>query len=163
MKKIRYLLLFLSIFLLLGCVEEKKKEEKKEETKEITGDYKLGEEFDFMSFKVKVDDLEDFVKIENDLSADNGKIVIKVPVTIKNKSEEKDHLSMFYYKMYNPEGEEILSKGQYFDDSLDYAPDLDPEQSYKKYVYMPYTTDGSYVLEFNNFSKKIKIVINSKK
>ncbi len=70
---------------------------------------------------------------------------------------------MFYYKLYNPNDEEIMSKGQYFEDSLDYSENLKPGDEYTKYIYIPYSSNGSYTIEFNNFSKKIKIIINSNK
>ena len=55
MKKFRILLLFLSLFLLVGCNEtlEEKEEEfdnSYEDTINNTGDYDIGESFDFMDF-----------------------------------------------------------------------------------------------------------------
>jgi hypothetical protein len=169
MKKMKYLLLILCFFLLVGCTakEEEKKEEKakdQNETKEeVKGDYNLGESFDFMNFEVTINNADGIVKVNKELSSDNGIEVIKVPITVKNKGEEKDHISMFYYKMYGPDKKELSSKGQHFEDAIDYASDLNPNESYTKYIYIPYSSNGNYILEFNNFAKKIKIVVNIEK
>ena len=168
MKKFRILLLFLSIFLLVGCdtVTEEKEEEfdnTYEDTLDNKGDYDIGESFEFMNYEISIGSVSDFIKIDNDLSSDNGKTVAKVPIKVKNTGESADHLSMFYYKLYGPNGKEISSKGQYFDDSIDYAEDLKPGTSYTKYLYIPFTGNGGYVVEFNNFSNKVKIVIGLKK
>lgn len=168
MKKFRILLLFLSIFLLIGCDEVTEEIEEVfdntyEDTLNDTGDYELGESFKFMDFEISIGEVDSFIKIDNDLSSDNGKTVAKVPIKVKNTGTDKDHLSMFYYKLYGPSGSEISSKGQYFNDSVDYADDLNPGASYTKYLYIPFTGNGGYVLEFNNFSNKVKIVIGLKK
>lgn len=168
MKKFRILLLFLSLFLLVGCnetVEEKEEvfDNSYEDTINNTGDYDIGESFDFMDFEITVGNVDSFVKIDNDLSNDNGKTVAKVPITVKNTGTTSDHLSMFYYKLYGPDGKELASKGEHFNDSIDYADDLEPNTKYTKYLYIPFSGNGGYVLEFNNFSSKVKIVIGLKK
>lgn len=163
MKKIKYLLLFFSVFLLLGCTDEKKEEPVTGNNEEIQSDFEIGESFEFMDFEVTINKIKGFTKIDKEYSADDGLEIIKLPITIKNNGSSKDHLSMFYYKMYSPDNKEILSKGQYFDESLDYAADLNPGESYTKYIYIPYSGNGNYILEFNNFSNKIKIVLNVKK
>ena len=164
MKKFRILLLFLSIFLLVGCEEVTEEKEEVfdntyEETINDVGDYELGESFKFMDFEISIGEVDTFIKIDNDLSSDDGKTVAKVPIKVKNTGINKDHLSMFYYKLYGPGKKEILSKGSYYNDSIDYSPDLKPGESYTRYFYIPYDGDGNYILEFNNFSNKIKIVL----
>ena len=161
MKKFKYLLLLFSIFLLVGCTD--KKEENITGQEDVNGDYEIGETFNFMSFEVKIDKIAGYEKVDKELSADNGIEVIKIPITVKNNGSSKDHLSMFYYKMYGPDNKEILSKGQHFKEALDYAEDLEPGKSYTKYLYIPYSGNGNYILEFNNFTDKIKIVLNVKK
>lgn len=164
MKKLTYLVLLLSIFVFFGC--EAKKEEKKEDTEqkqeEIKGDYNLNEAFSFMGFQITIKDPKGTVTINKDMSADDGKKVIKVPVVVKNNNKEKDHLSMFYYKFYNAKNETLSSKGSYFNDSVDYAGDIEPGEKYEKYFYIPYEGSGKYIVEFNNFSVKKKIVIDVK-
>lgn len=158
MKKIKYIIAILLIVFVTGCTQVIKEEKK--ETKKITGDYNIGETFSFMNFDITIGNITGFLKIDKELSNDHGKEIFKVPISVTNKNKEAEHFSMFYYKMYNPEGKEILSKGSYYDDALDYAPDLEPNDSYDKYLYIPYEGDGSYLLEFNNFSNKVKIVLD---
>jgi hypothetical protein len=146
------------LFVFVGC-ENSPEPEPKTEYQNITGDYQLGQEFSFMSFKVTVGKDYEVATINKELSKDHNKKVIKVPVTVTNTSNEKDHLSMFYYKFYYKDIE-LESKGSYFDDSLDYAKDLEPNGKYTKYFYIPYDENGQYIIEFNNLSSKYKIVIN---
>ena len=165
MKKIKYLVLLLAVFMLLGCTaKEEPKEDNKptEQTEEIKGDYKVGEAFSFMGFKITISEPKEILTIEKEMSADNGKKVIKVPVTVKNENKEKDHLSMFYYKFYDSKNNALSSKASYFEDSVDYAKDLEPGDKYDKYFYIPYEGSGNYIIEFNNFSTKKKIVISAK-
>ena len=160
MKKLRYILLiFICLFAFSGCTGKEEKEEKKDNT-DIKADYELNKTFKFMTFEVTVKDKISIVTIKKDLSADNNKKVIKLPVTVKNIGSDKNHLSMFYYKFYNSSLTELSSKGSNFDDSLDYATDLKPGESYEKNFYIPYEGKGKYVIEFNNFSNKYNLVIN---
>ena len=159
MKKIIYILLSLSLLFIIGC-DNIKSNNKKDD---IKGDYEIGETFSFMNLEVTIENVEKILTIDKELSNDHGKEVLKVPIKVTNKSDKPDHLSMFFYKMYNPKGEEIISKGSYYDDSIDFAPDLEPNESYKKYLYIPYEENGNYTLEFNNLSKKIKIILNINK
>ena len=158
MKKIIYLLLSLSLIFLIGCDNNNNKKVESQK-----GDFDIGETFQFMNFDITIDNVESFTIIDKELSNDHGKEVAKVPIKVKNNSSEADHLSMFYYKMYNPNGDEIISKGSYYDDSIDYAPNLEPGESYVKYLYIPYEGNGDYILEFNSFSKKMKLVLNINK
>lgn len=166
MKKLTYLVLLLSVFMFFGC--EAKKEEKEDNTnteqkeEDIKGDYNLNEAFSFMGFQITIKDPKGIITIDKEMSADNGKKVIKVPVVVKNNNKDKDHLSMFYYKFYNAKNETLSSKGSYFNDSVDYAGDINPGEKYEKYFYIPYEGSGKYIVEFNNFSVKKKIVISVK-
>jgi len=165
MKRIKILLIVFLGLLLVGCGEanvEKEEEQIANPVNEVKADYNLGETFRFMSFDVTVNNYESIETIDKSMSSDNGKKVIKVPVEVKNTGDSNDHLSMFYYKLYDASNKEVNSKGSYYDDSLDYAKDLKPGEKYTKYLYIPYDGPGKYVIEFNNFSSKLKLVIEVK-
>jgi hypothetical protein len=168
MKKMKYLLLIFAIFLLVGCDDNNKDKDKDKEnipdqTENAKGDYELNQEFSFMSFQITIKDVEDIVTINKELSSDDGKKVIKVPIKVKNVGSSNDHLSMFYYKLYDTKGNELSSKGSHFDDSIDFAKDLKPKEEYTKYLYIPYEGKGNYQIVFNNFSNKYKIYIKVNK
>ncbi len=164
MRLLKYIVLLFSVLILVGCEPVKiEKIDKKKTEKEIKSDYDLGQAFNFINFEIKVNNIDSFLTIDKELSSDHGLDIIKVPVEIKNLSDEDSHLSMFYYKIYGSKNKEVSSKGSYYNDSLDYSPDLKPGESYTRYLYIPYDGDGNYVLEFNNFSSKIKIVLKVSK
>lgn len=163
MKKLKLLMIVFLGLLLVGCGETTEKPEKEQQqTVDIKADYKLGETFKFMSFDVTVNQYESIETIDKSMSSDNGKKVLKVPVTVKNTGTSNDHLSMFYYKLYDSNNKELSSKGSYYDDSLDYAKDLKPGDKYTKYLYIPYDGPGKYIIEFNNFSSKLKLIVEVK-
>ena len=149
MKKI-LLLIFVSILLLTGC---NKNEKEIKEEKKIESDYNLNEVFTIMDFEIKV---LDNIKIINDRE---GKEIVKIPVEVKNLSEDSSKLSMFYYKFFNSYDEEIESKGSDYNDSLDYASSLNHNESYVKYLYYPKGDNKYYYIEFNDTFKKYKVGI----
>ena len=51
----------------------------------------------------------------------------------------------------------------FYDESLDFADDLQPNESYTKNFYLLYEEDGTYVIEFNNYEDQIKIELDVKK
>ena len=104
MKKIKLLLIVFLGLLLVGCGEtsvEKEEEQTANPVNEVKADYNLGETFRFMSFDVTVNNYESIETIDKSMSSDNGKKVLKVPVVVKNTGTSNDHLSMFYYKLYD--------------------------------------------------------------
>lgn len=158
MKKFKYILvIFLCLFVVCGCTV--KKEDDKKAT-EIVADYELDKSFDFMGFEVIVKSNVQILTIRRELSADNNRRVVRVPVTVRNKGNKNNHISMFYYKFFNTNGIELASKGSYYNDSLDYAKDLAPGEKYDKFFYITYEGAGKYIIEFNNFSNKYKVIVN---
>lgn len=151
MKK-KILLILTIILLLVGCNKENKEKEEIED-KKINSDYSLNETFNIMEFEINV---SDDIKV---ITHDNGTEIIKIPITIKNTGTEASKLSMFYYKFYNSQGEEIASNGSSFNDSLDYAEKLNSNESYVKYLYYPKGEYKNYYIEFNDTYKKYKVGI----
>ncbi len=161
MKKIKYIVLVLLLFVCLGCGNTE--EAKSEISTDASSDYSLDEAFSFRNFEVTVGSDISVVTINKELSADNNKKVLRVPITVKNTGTSKDHISMFFYKLFDESKTELLSKGSNFDDSLDYAGDLNPGDSYTKYFYIPYESNGKYYIEFNDLAKKNNLIINVNK
>ena len=160
MKRFKYILLiFICIFAFCGCTNEKK-EDKDKNTTEIVADFELDKSFSFMDFEVTVKSNVSILTIKRELSADNNRKVVRVPVTVRNTGSKNNHISMFYYKFYNSNEMELGSKGAYYNDSLDYAKDLAPGEKYDKFFYISYEGPGKYIIEFNNFSKKFKVIVN---
>lgn len=153
MKKIIGILLVI-LLLFIGCEKETPSNIEKIET-----DYKQEEKLIVMNFEIMISKDVKIIKYNNKNSNINGKEIVKVPIEVKNIGTTKDKLSMFYYKFYNSKSEELTSQGVLFDDSLDYAKELEPNDSYTKYLYFLKNKENFYYIEFNDTSKKIKVGI----
>ena len=90
------------------------------------------------------------------------KYLIKIPVAITNKSDTKHALNLFYYDIFDDLGNNIDEVAGYFDESLYYAEDLEPNESYTKYIYALYYNNDFYSLRIKNKEKTIfiKYIIN---
>jgi hypothetical protein len=123
-----------------------------------------GSKFSFDNFEISIGNNYSFVVVDNDYSQYNGQSVIKLPVTLKNTSSEKDHLNMFYHSYTGPTGKSLPKLGAFWsDDSLEYGDDLLPGESYTKYIYLLYDGDGKYKIDFNNYKEKKTVEFSIKK
>lgn len=126
--------------------------------------YALGKAFKFDDLEITIGSEFTYTIVDNKYSDHHQKEVIKIPVTVKNLSEETHGLNMFYYDFYGSKGTELDSVSAYFsEDSVDFAGDLRTDASYTKYFYVLYDGDGTYTIEFNDFSEKVSIDFEVKK
>ena len=122
--------------------------------------YSLGDTITFDGLELTFDTNYTFVTIENRFSDKNGQSVIKLGVTVKNISEGKNSLNMFYYDLFGSKGTELDSVSAYFDEAVDYAGDLKPGASYKTYFYILYDGNGNYSIDFDNYSQELSVEFN---
>ena len=125
--------------------------------------FQVGEKFEFDDLEITILGDYSFTSVDNQFSDLNGRDVIKLPIEVKNIDDEKNHLNMFYYSCFGTEGTELDGVSAYFDDTIDYAGDLQPGASYTKYIYMLYDGDGKYLIDFDNYSDKKTVEVNIKK
>lgn len=117
---------------------------------------------------IKFDGLElvfgqySFAEVDNKYSEYYEQTVVKIPVTIKNTSNEPNSLYYFYYKLFGVSGVESPDVYYYFDDDVSQGGDLLPGISYTKYFHILYDGDGEYTIVFDDllFEKKtVKITV----
>lgn len=127
--------------------------------------YALGDTFEFDNFEITIDKKYSFVKTDDILGNDYGKYVIKVPVTVKNLSDEKQSLNSSKYSLFGSTGVEADIIAYQYDDSIDRAAikELRPGGTYKKYFYILYDGDGIYSIDFDNYLERISVEFNVKK
>lgn len=147
MKKRRNLLfivtLLLSITLITGCNSSSNNE------KQIYG---VDETFEYDGLEITIGSNYTISTINNEYyTDDNGKEEIKLPITIKNISDDTNSLNSFSYKIYGSAGTIVESYYTMSDDDLLGAGDLRSGASYTKYLYFIYDGDGEYVMEFDNW------------
>lgn len=128
-----------------------------------SGDYTVNKAFTFDDLEITVGDDILFTTVSNQYSEHNGKSVVKIPVTVKNLKSETHSLNMFFYSVYGANGTEVSNVSTLWitdkEDVLDYAGDLRTGASYTKYIYAIYDGDGTYAIEFNDFSTKITVEV----
>ena len=118
----------------------------------------------FDGFEITLGNNYSIVTVDNTYSSNYGKEVIKLPATIKNVSASSDHLNMFYYDYYAPDGEKIDSVRNDFGsryDAIDYV-HVDSGESKVQYFYILYKGNGKYQIKFHNYKedKEISFTIN---
>lgn len=89
-------------------------------------------------------------------SSNYGKDVIKLPVTVENVSATSDHLNMYHYDFYGPDGETIASLRSDFGsavDAIDYV-HVSRGNSKVQYFYIEYKGDGKYTIKFHNYNNE---------
>lgn len=119
--------------------------------------YNLGQTFVFDGLEMTLDTNYTFETLTNRYSDLNGSSVIKLGVNVKNVSDEKNSLNMFYYDLFGAQGTELKGVSSYFEEEIDGAGDLKPGASYKKYFYILYDGDGLYSIDFDNYSEKLSV------
>ena len=118
----------------------------------------------FDGFELTLGKNYSIVKVDNVSSTYYGREVIKLPVTVKNVSASSDHLNMFYYDYYAPDGSKIDSLRNYYGssaDAIDYV-HVDSGLSKLQYFYILYSGNGKYEIKFHNYKedKAISFTIN---
>ena len=146
------LVLFLSVTLITGYTGETEKKS-----------VGLGETFTFDDLEITLGNDISFTTVNNEFSEDNGKAVIRIPITVKNLKSETHSLNMFYFKAFGANGTELSDESSYFDDSVDFAGELRNGASYTKYLYYLYDADGKYAIEFDDWSTKVTVEFDVKK
>lgn len=117
---------------------------------------------------IKFDGLEltfgqySFTEVGNKYSDYYGKTVVKIPVTIKNLSNDPHSLYVFYCKLFGVSGVESPDVSYYFSDDATRGGDLLSGKSYVKYFYIVYDGDGTYTIVFDDFlydKKTVEITV----
>lgn len=101
-------------------------------------EYGFNETFEFDGLEITIGSEYEFTTVNNRYSEYNNQVTIKLPITVKNISQETTGLNMFYYDVYGSQGTEVKSLNSYFDENIDDAGDLRSGASYTKYIYFLY-------------------------
>ena len=123
-------------------------------------EYGFNETFEFDGLEITIGSEYEFTTVNNRYSEYNNQVTIKLPITVKNISQETTGLNMFYYDVYGSQGTEVKSLNSYFDENIDDAGDLRSGASYTKYIYFLYDGNGKYDIEFDNWSEHKVVEFN---
>ena len=122
--------------------------------------YGFNETFTFDGLEITIGSDYTFTTVKNQFSEYNNKPAIKIPVTVKNISGETHSLNSFDYDLFGSLGTELDKINYYFDNSIDQAGELKNGASYTKYFYLLYDGDGTYSIEFDNYSEEKEVEFN---
>ena len=117
----------------------------------------LGDTFVFDGFEITTGTEISWGVVENRFSENNGKSVIKVPVTLVNKNDKTGSLNSFYVDFFGSQGTELDTVDSYFDDSIFDYKDMRSGASKSGYFCLLYDGDGTYGIDFDNWSSKTSI------
>lgn len=134
--------------------ESNSKTEKKADTKE---EYTFGSSFEFDDLEITLGSNFSMITLDNQLSDLDGNNVIKLPIKVKNLSDETHGLNMFYFKFYGSKGTELDSVSAYFDDDVSWSGEMRPDSELETNMHILYDGDGDYYIELDNYSTKIEV------
>lgn len=126
----------------------------------LKNEYGFNETFEFDGLEITIGSEYEFTTVNNRYSEYNNQVTIKLPITVKNISQETTGLNMFYYDVYGSQGTEVKKLNSYFDENVDDAGDLRSGASYTKYIYFLYDGNGKYAIEFDNWSEHKVVEFN---
>lgn len=157
MKKI--LSIIIVMFLLVGCgsSEGDDKEPEKKPTKPT-----FGTTVEFEGMEITVLEGYTFSKVDNQFMEDvDGKDVIVLEVKLKNISDEKNGINMFFTSAFAPDGlklEDITAVFMETDMIWKYGSDsMRPGAEATAKHHILYDGDGTYFLTFDSFGTEVEI------
>lgn len=78
----------------------------------------------------------------------NNTEVIKIPITVYNKTLLTSSLKPSQYRVFGPDGLSLETLNQYFDDNIDSVGAMRTKATANSYLYIPYKGNGNYYVEF---------------
>lgn len=131
----------------------------------IKNEFNAGDTFKFGDFEIVIGKNYTFDKINNEYSTENGKIIVKVPITVKNTGVIKDCISSSSYSVLDPNGQALSDQTFNFDDTIGCSNELQLEQnqSYTRNLYFEYTKNGLYKIKFEDLFNSAQVSINISK
>lgn len=137
-------------------VEQEVEDQLEEQQTANTSSQNLGDTFTFDGMEITLGASAEVFVLNEETSAYNGRTFVKVPLKISNTGTSDNKIKQFYYFMYY--GETELTKiGYIFDDSIDSANYLKPGESYDKYIYFLCENDGTYKIQFYDWTNTINV------
>lgn len=122
----------------------------------------FGDTIEFDQLEITFDRDIEWEVIDNQFSELDGRDVFKIPMTVKNVSDQTHGLDFLYYKKFGPNEEELPTNASaYFEDAIDFAGNsLSGEEVSGVFMVFLYEGDGKYTVEFDKGEEKITAEFN---
>lgn len=155
----KFLSIILILLLLVGCSDSEgnEKEPEKKPSKPT-----FGTTVEFEGMEITVQDGYGFDKVDNEFSEDlHKKDVIVLDVKLKNISDEKNGINMFFTSAFGPDGlqlDDVSSMFMEVDMVWKYgAESMRPGAEATSKHHILYNGDGTYYLTFSSFGTEVEI------
>jgi len=119
----------------------------------ISGELTFGSTFEFDNLEIAIAQAESvqWVTLYNTFSEHDTAPVFRIPVVIRNLSNQTHGLSPFFYNFFAPDGTELNDVGYSFIDSdVGFAETINPNAVQIAHFHILYVGDGEYVIEFDS-------------
>lgn len=122
----------------------------------------FGDTIEFDQLEITFDRDIEWEVIDNQFSELDGRDVFKIPMTVKNVSDQTHGLDFMYYKKFGPNEEELPTNASaYFEDAIDFAGNsLSGEEVNGVFMVFLYEGDGKYTVEFDKGEEKVTAEFN---
>lgn len=167
MKKIILLIVLVMILCFSGCSSEndgntEKSSETPSSEKETAKEPGFGDTITFDGLEITFSSEYNFTSLDNEYSELDGSDVIRIPVHVKNVSDDVAGINMFYIKTYGSKGIALDDISFYFteDNDMLYDAGTDSLRSGAEIdviCHVLFDGDGDYYISFDNISSKIEI------
>ena len=158
----------------IGCSTDKDEGSDKDssETKpvenEVIAEPSYNDTITFDGLEITFKNDYDFTTLDNEYSKLDGSDVIRIPVHVKNISDNVAGINMFYVTMYGSNGTKIEDLSFYFMDDNDMMNDAGTDSlrsgaEIDVICHILYDGDGDYYISFDNFSSEIEVKFPIKK
>jgi ankyrin repeat protein len=119
--------------------------------------YTFGSKVPFAGFTITFSSTVKWTRVNNSLSTLNGAVIVGIPVTVKNVSDQTATLNMFSYKVFGSQGTTLRSVNAFFEDNIDFMGALRPGASKTSMLYMPFDGNGNYYVAFDEYPEKLEV------
>ena len=111
-------------------------------------DISFGDTFVFDNLEITFINETEWVILDNEFDENHGADVLRIPMTVKNISEETYGLDSASYTIYGPKGTQLDLVNFYFDNNVSDAGDMRSGAVQDTNMYVLYDGDGDYYIEF---------------
>lgn len=119
----------------------------------------LGDTFIFDDLEITFGTEINWTTLSNQFSDFNGRDVFYIPVTVTNISDGTHGLNTFWGTVFGIDGTRLENISFYFNDDIALAGNMRSGATQTAYWHFLYEGSGDYVIEFDDFSQQVELVI----
>jgi len=162
-KTLSVVLVILSFGLMAMASSSSDSTKSKDSEATTTTDSGYGQTVTFEGLEMTFGDSIGWDKVDNEFSEHHKKDVVKIPVHVKNVSDDNNSLNFLYVKVFGSKGSETSEVSDYFENGILSSGELRPNAEADYYFYLVYDGDGTYYISLENWTDKTELGFKVKK